>query len=580
MNIAKRFLTVLTAIALVLSLAACGGGPASSTPESSKPAESTASSQASQETSSEAPAELPGLVDYVTPAGEFPISKETVELRFMIPQSPYVEDYAQQAFTKWLEEQGNVKLAFDVIPAADMAQKIQLSLASFTDLPDAYIGGGRIGSQIFSTTNIVRYGEEGQVIALNDMIDAYGENLKALWARNAEGTSLQQMMTSADGNIYYMPGFGPATINRYPNKYWINRNYLEALNLEVPTTTEELYNVLKAFKEKDPNGNNQADEIALVGTDEQYFYAAQNFILSSFVVNNPQNVRLVENGGKIEFVPVSNEWREAMKYLNRLCSEGLLSPLSFTQNLQNLKQIVNDPNDICGGFISLGVNLVAQGNDPEILSRYQAIGPVAGPDGTKYSTISIPTPMANGVITSTCQYPAVVFRLFDLMLSLEGSTFSRFGVKGEHWSDPEPGQLSKFDTPATINLIKNIWSTPQTAHWMNMNPYVNDVHADGEGKVSDDDYETINAKACKEYAPYEPTNTVPILIYNMDQVEEANEVKNNIEEYMKESIAKFSVGELDPNSDADWEKYLKEYEVMGLPRFLELSQEAYDSMKG
>ena len=43
----------------------------------------------------------------------------------------------------------------------------------------------------------------------------------------------------------------------------INKTWLDKLGLEVPSTLGELEEVLKAFKEKDPNGNGKADEIPM-----------------------------------------------------------------------------------------------------------------------------------------------------------------------------------------------------------------------------------------------------------------------------------------------------------------------------
>ena len=47
------------------------------------------------------------------------------------------------------------------------------------------------------------------------------------------------------------------------NVFMIYQPWLDALNLEMPETTEELYNVLVAFKTQDPNGNGEADEIPM-----------------------------------------------------------------------------------------------------------------------------------------------------------------------------------------------------------------------------------------------------------------------------------------------------------------------------
>jgi len=568
MNVTKKMRILCLLLSLLLLLAACGsdGGSSSSN--------STADEGGDGGSADE-------VVDYVNPAGEFPIVNEEITLRFIVPQDTNIENYDTNYYTNWLEEKSGINLEFDVIPSADMAQKVQLQLASFTDLPDAIIGVGRVGSPIFNTTNIVKYGSEGQLIPLNDLIDTYGENTKALFAKYADD-KLEQIMTSADGNIYYMPGYGPAIVNRSSAVYWINKGWLDNLGLEAPSTTEELYDVLNAFKTQDPNGNGKADEIPLVGTTENFnaSYSGYDYLLGSFLVNNTQNHRLTyDENGQLQYAPISDEWREAMIYLNRLTTEGLFSPLTFTQDQTSLKQIVNDSNDICGGFVALGIGLVAQPNDQEILSRYVAVEPLEGPNGVQTSVLIIPTASANAVITSACEYPEAAFRLFDLMLGEEASTISRYGEKGVHWDDPDEGQLSRYDTPATMKILDSIWMTMQNTHWMNYCPFVNDIHNDGSAKVSDEDPETVNAVSSLKYMEYEPTNTVPVLIYQLDEVETISEITTNLTEYMYETIAKFAVGEMDPNDDATWERYLAEFEVIGLPTFMDLSQAAFERME-
>ena len=48
-----------------------------------------------------------------------------------------------------------------------------------------------------------------------------------------------------------------------PYRMYINQKWLDNLGLDMPTTTDELRDVLQAFREKDPNGNGQTDEIPL-----------------------------------------------------------------------------------------------------------------------------------------------------------------------------------------------------------------------------------------------------------------------------------------------------------------------------
>ena len=71
-----------------------------------------------------------------------------------------------------------------------------------------------------------------------------------------------------DGTIYTLPQVNSGAELRVARKLFINKKWLENVNMEVPTTTEELYQLLKAFKEQDANGNGDPnDEIPLCSQD-------------------------------------------------------------------------------------------------------------------------------------------------------------------------------------------------------------------------------------------------------------------------------------------------------------------------
>lgn len=72
-------------------------------------------------------------------------------------------------------------------------------------------------------------------------------------------------ITAPDGNIYALPSINDCYHCSMAQKMWIYKPWLDKLGLDVPTTTDELYTVLKAFKDKDPNGNGKADEVPLTG---------------------------------------------------------------------------------------------------------------------------------------------------------------------------------------------------------------------------------------------------------------------------------------------------------------------------
>ena len=103
------------------------------------------------------------------------------------------------------------------------------------------------------------------------------------------------VMKQPDGHIY---GFAEYTSNpsaNNPEKMWINSAWLEKLEIEVPTTTEELKNVLIAFRDGDPNGNGIQDEIGVYGRRQGWGEDIIACLMNSFVATSWNNGKY--NGG-------------------------------------------------------------------------------------------------------------------------------------------------------------------------------------------------------------------------------------------------------------------------------------------
>ncbi|MDL2317839.1 extracellular solute-binding protein [Eubacteriales bacterium OttesenSCG-928-A19] len=517
--------------------------------------------------------------DIVTPAGELPIVTEPITLTFGVATQARVEDFDTNLYTLFLEEQTGVDIAFDMLPTKDAVQKVQLAMMSGGDMPDAYLQLDRSAANPFSVDNAPKYGREGIIYPLNDMIDEYGYYLNQVFEEQPE---LRALITSADGNIYFFPGYSPSTINKSPTKFWINQGWLDNLGLEVPTTTEEFYEVLLAFKNDDPNGNGKQDEIPMAGTlfNNGFWNSGYDYLINAFIYNDPQNTRLYVEDGVVDFAPVKEGWRDAMIYLNRLCAEDLLSPLTFTQDEEQLKQMCNDTNDILGGYTALGIQHIANGSSEEVISRYAAIPPLEGPTGLRVHTMNPTLPYTGGVITTACEDPVAMFRLFDYMMSEEACLRSRYGEKGVDWDDPAPGDISIFGTEATVKILSPSMGTTQNATWINLQPYISrPKHSNGQGWNGNPlEGEYINAQAAMMYQEYAPTEFVSTLIMNEEEVERVSGIRLDIETYIKENIAQFATGVKDPNDDAVWDAYVAEYEKLDLPTFLEVARTVYARM--
>lgn len=261
----KRLLTRFGLVALqALLVASCGGSPAASDPQTSaatgapEVAASTAASKAAAPVAAVEADANPAdgkIKPEPIPAGMFPLTEEKATLRVVIPSFTAVEDFNTNAFTKWYEEQTNVQVEWVIVPAGDEGlQKLNLMLSS-GDLPDVIMGFYNITPALMQV-----YGQQGIFLPLNDLIEQYGSNVKNAFERYPLA---KEVATATDGKIYGLPEINDCFHCSVSQKLWIYKPWLDKLGLQMPTTTEELYTVLKAFKEKDPNGNGQADEIPL-----------------------------------------------------------------------------------------------------------------------------------------------------------------------------------------------------------------------------------------------------------------------------------------------------------------------------
>ena len=496
---------------------------------------------------------------------------EAIVVRLAAPQNAYIEDFDTNMYKLWLEEQTGLKIEMTWLPVSDAEQIAKLALSTGEDLPDAYIGFGSDSYEIFKNPNIQLYGEQGAIIALDRMIEEYGIHTKNLFDELRE-YNIESLMTSADGHIYFMPGFSSSVITRYMQLMWVNKGWLDELGLSPPTTTDEFRDMLLAFKESYP------DCVPMAGTESHYGKQAYDYLLNAFIYNDTNNSRLLLENGVVGFAPTRDEYRDGLKYIRSLYDEGLYSPLSFTQDNQQLNQMANDRRDILGAFMSPGITLTVYQNSPEVMERYMGIGPLSGPDGVQLSTVFTSLPRPFGVITSACRHPQEVFKLFDLMLSEEACLMGRYGEKGVDWDFAGEDDISIFGTPATIRIINQIWNTPQNKHLSQIVPYVSRPKFSGgvtwSGDTTDGEY--LNAQAALLYKDYEPQEHIGKQIYSPDEEEQIQKIRGDIEAYVKGTIISFITGERDIHDDAVWALYLKEFDALGLTEFLEVAQTAYD----
>lgn len=581
----KRALkTLLCGLMASLLLAGCtqtGGSSGSNSSSTESAPESTVS-----QTSEAAEGETTYDENGVSPEGTFPIVEEPITLTVMFPSQTAIPDIAENSFTKEYEELTGIQIEWQEVPSDSLADRVNISLSS-GDMPDIYLSCG------VSLSQQQAYGPQGAFVPLNDYIEQYGEVFQKI-EENVPGVA--DTLTMGDGNIYALPYIEKCVHCEGSSKLWINTKWLDALDMEPPTTVDEFEDMLRRFKEEDPNGNGEADEIPLLTYEGGWHSNAMSgWLTNPFVYTSPDNNYVYLDGDEIKLSYMQDGWKEAMSWLNKLYEEGLYYDQSLVINYDQARQLcaadgtTEDVGCFTGGTPDL------PGADVSQWGPYVALAPIEGPNGRvatwmPYSQI---TPTAF-VITSACENPAAAFRWGVEQYNKDINYRKTFGVEGENWKyvtpgeDDVPADAADFNTgdPAEIApFIDGVgWGDEQDYCWrgLGLRCDTGDYKDLRYAQVQSGDYDTnmehrLSVDTQEQMEPYYPDMEicVPTLVYTEEQSATLANTESVVISYVEEMAAAFITGTSDP--EADWDAYLNELSVKGVDQLLEIYQAAYDA---
>lgn len=509
----------------------------------------------------------------VNEAGMFPIVKEQIQLTLAMGVHPKVEDVDTNQYTLYLEEKTGIDLVFEVLPFNEKLEKAMLLISS-GDMPDTFVGLN------FSDVTVLDYGTQGLFLPLNDLIDQYGVEMQMMWNNAEFNDDLEGTMTFADGNIYYVPKYAEHTQNTYSKRIYVYQPWLDQLGLDLPTTTDEYYNMLKAFKDNDMNGNGDPnDEIPLVG------YIGSNLpgtLINAFTYESDNHLRL--NDGKVEVSYTSAEYKDAIIWVNKLVNEGLLDPITFTQNQEQLKVLVTQDDMLVGSISQSGKTGILDRNidfSRQRSEEFVPILPLASGNGAQYIHPTPANPSASYVITTQCENPAAAYRLGDLMLSYDASMAGRYGFEGVHWEKLDdvniPGQLTE---KAEYHLLEEVWGqSSHNVHWQFpqagfLTRQAMDAKDKSENPLDYNYIQIAHSAAMMEYVPVD--QVLPgKLAYSLDEMENIAILEPSIINYVNENITLFIVG--DKNID-EWDTFISGLDRLQFEEYIATVQSAYDRM--
>lgn len=536
----KRIFTALLAATLVCaSFAGCGGDNQSSTSSSSPTSSGTVSAE---DTATDEPVQLTAYISHISDTERFPL--------------PVLATLAEEA---------NVEVEWTVMNMGDWATQKSVILAS-GDLPDMLIACSLTDADVSS----------GSFIDLMPYMET-APNIQEFLETNADAMN---MAATADGAIYALPG-QPALRPYSGDTLYVNQVWLDALDMEAPTTTEEFYDMLVRFRDEDPNGNGQQNEIGFTG----YAGGGNNasvlttagelaWIFPAFgvVMNEDTSLCMVKDGVP-EFQPVTDNYRAAVEYISQLWEENLMDHEFFTLDFNACAaKYRSDPL-----IVGVGSGWTISNNCGENAQYYTLIEPLEGPNGDKYWNSSDYVYKLNdnrAAISASCENVEAAMRFLNACYDEYNGLQMAYGSEGVVVDLDEEGNPTFLETPEGYS----------DEEWSMMNSM-----GIGAPTWASPEFETSITSVTGQNSNFDKLefdefysqwfleeSRMPYITYDSETLDELSILQTDINQYVHQALATFITEGV---TDDSWNSYVNQINAMGLDRLMEIYTEGYNSVQ-
>ncbi|MBE5039328.1 extracellular solute-binding protein [Ructibacterium gallinarum] len=476
------------------------------------------------------------------------ISKEPLELSLFYLNYGYTFDEDNEVFQK-AKEMTNISLKSVVSQSSsDAAQALNLMISS-KNIADIV--------QYVESEPFIEYGNAGAFEDLNPLIDQYAPNIKKFFEEHPD---IKKSAMSSDGKLYFIPMIADG---KAAGGWFIRQDWLDKLGLQTPKNAEEFYAVMKAFKEQDPNGNGQADEIPYFSRTSE----GNDGIWSMLILFNAYKDFYLDNG-EIKYGPIQPEYKEAYKQIARWYQEGLIDPEIFTRG-NNARDVLLENN--LGGITHDWFASTAEYNNrlPETIEGFAFVPmtPPAGPDGVIRET-ETRQPLSGGGwgMSTTNKHKEETMKFFDFWFTEEGRRMANFGIEGKSYNmvDGKPvftdfvlhnpelspySALSELGAQMYFGYWADFWYEEQ---------WTNEIALKGIDEYVNNNYYT---------------EQIPQFMIPDDIADTMQELSTQIETYNRETTQKWMLSGLDV--EASWDDYIANMEKLGVEEYVKLMNQAY-----
>ena len=241
---------------------------------------------------------------------------------------------------------------------------------------------------------------------------------------------------SDDGAIYRIPG---DVAEPCCETLWIRQDWLDNLGLQVPTTLDELDDVLYAFTNDDPDGNGVKDTYGL-GGDGYDIRAFWPWIQGSGDGLGGDGYKLADDGTYV-YGGASEDRKIWLERVAKLYADGVITPNIITDTDRD-EEMANGGFGVTYSWVnynnpSNGTMRSFYSTNPD--AKWVPIDMVAGDNGNPQDNPCSVAAWCYFGITNVCSDPERAYAIWDDMAQPENYVHRRFGVEGEHYKDNGDG---------------------------------------------------------------------------------------------------------------------------------------------
>jgi putative aldouronate transport system substrate-binding protein len=474
------------------------------------------------------------------------------------PNYPLKDDWL---FWSELNKRTNVKLDNVAVPLSDYEQKRSVLIGA--------------GDAPFIIPKSYPHQEDpfvssGAILPVSDYIDLM-PNFKdkvAKWNLQPEINTLRQ----EDGKYYLLPGLHERSWQDY--SLAIRTDILDQLKLKAPTTWEELYTVLKAMKQAYPDIYPFSDRWSKPTPGGSLF----NILGASYGAPGGwgyQHAAWDDKAKKFFYAGASDKYKQWVTYLNKLVTEGLLDPESFTQT-----------DDAARQKLANGKSFVISANAQVLVNDYRADLAATNPDA-KLTKIPLPigpegevnpaSRLENGIMISTKardskNFVAMMQFIDWLWYSDAGQEFSKWGVQGVTFNKDSAGKDTLADDVNVVGLHPSA-----TKHLQKDFGFYNGVFAyGGKPELVQAFFSTEEQSFQKVMNARRPAVVPPPHPFSDEEREQASLWETPLRDYVFQQTLAFILGQ---RPLSQWDAYVTELKGKNMDQYMELVDKAYQRYK-